>query len=76
MPPASPQFAKLPEVRRDASRHRTAHDDEPKPLLLIMFAVLAMVAVALGFYAVHLKRKVARDEQAAIDQQVGSDAAR
>lgn len=38
--------------------------------VLIMFAVLAMVAVGLGFYALHLKRKVARDEQAAIDQQV------
>jgi spore germination protein GerM len=34
-----------------------------------MFAVLAVVAVGLGFYALHLKRKVARDEQAASDQQ-------
>ncbi len=37
--------------------------------VLIMFAVLAVVAVGLGFYALHLKRKVARDEQAASDQQ-------
>ena len=37
--------------------------------ILIMFAVLAVVAVGLGFYALHLKRKVARDEQAASDQQ-------
>jgi spore germination protein GerM len=37
--------------------------------LVIMFAILAAVAVGLGFYALHLKRKVARDEQAAIDQQ-------
>ncbi len=29
-----------------------------------------MVAIGLGFYALHLKRKVARDEQAASDQQV------
>ena len=35
-----------------------------------MFAVLALVAVGLGFYALHLKRKVARDEQAASEQQV------
>jgi len=33
--------------------------------ILIMFAILAVVAVALGFYALHLKRKVAREEQAA-----------
>jgi hypothetical protein len=38
--------------------------------IVIMFAILAAVAVGLGFYALHLKRKVARDEQAAIDQQV------
>jgi hypothetical protein len=37
--------------------------------LLTMFAVLAAVAIALGFYALHLKRKVARDEQAAAEQQ-------
>lgn len=37
--------------------------------LLMMFAVLAVVAVALGFYALHLKRKVARDEQTAAEQQ-------
>ena len=38
--------------------------------LLIMFAALALVAIALGFYALHLKRKVARDEQAAAEQQM------
>lgn len=36
--------------------------------IVIMFAILAAVAVGLGFYALHLKRKVARDEQAASDQ--------
>jgi hypothetical protein len=35
-----------------------------------MFAVLAVVAVGLGFYALHLKRKVAHDEQAANEQQL------
>jgi hypothetical protein len=38
--------------------------------ILIMFAVLALVAVALGFYALHLKRKVARDAQTASEQQL------
>ncbi len=38
--------------------------------VLLMFAALALVAIALGFYALHLKRKVARDEQAAAEQQV------
>jgi hypothetical protein len=38
--------------------------------VLIIFAILAIVAVALGFYALHLKRKVARDEQAAAEQQL------
>lgn len=38
--------------------------------ILIIFAVLAAVAVGLGFYALHLKRKVARDEQAANEQQL------
>ncbi|HEY1731032.1 MAG TPA: GerMN domain-containing protein [Terriglobales bacterium] len=37
--------------------------------ILVMFAILAMVAVGLGFYALHLKRKVAHDEQTASDQQ-------
>lgn len=36
--------------------------------ILFMFAMLAIVAVGLGFYALHLKRKVARDEQAASEQ--------
>ena len=36
--------------------------------ILVIFAVLAIVAVGLGFYALHLKRKVARDEQAASEQ--------
>jgi spore germination protein GerM len=38
--------------------------------ILIMFAVLALVAVALGFYALHLKRKVAHDAQVASEQQL------
>jgi hypothetical protein len=38
--------------------------------ILIMFAVLAVVAAGLGFYALHLKRKVARDAQTAIEQQL------
>jgi Sporulation and spore germination len=38
--------------------------------ILIMFAILALVAVALGFYALHLKRKVARDAQTASEQQL------
>jgi hypothetical protein len=38
--------------------------------ILVMFAGLAVVAVALGFYALHLKRKVARDERAAAEQQL------
>lgn len=38
--------------------------------VLVMLAVLAMVAVGLGFYALHLKRKVARDEQIANEQQM------
>lgn len=37
--------------------------------ILIMFAILAVVAVGLGVYALHMKRKVARDEQAVNDQQ-------
>jgi hypothetical protein len=38
--------------------------------ILVMFAVLAVIAVALGFYALHLKRKVARDAQTAAEQQL------
>ena len=38
--------------------------------ILVMFAVLAIVAIGLGFYALHLKRKVARDAQAAAEQQL------
>jgi hypothetical protein len=38
--------------------------------ILVMFAILALVAVALGFYALHLKRKVARDAQTASEQQL------
>ncbi|HUI84029.1 MAG TPA: GerMN domain-containing protein [Candidatus Binatia bacterium] len=38
--------------------------------LLIMFAVLAMAAIGLGYYALHLKRKVAREEQVATGEQM------
>ncbi len=38
--------------------------------ILIIFAALAVIAVGLGFYALHLKRKVARDEQTANEQQM------
>jgi Sporulation and spore germination len=38
--------------------------------ILILFAILALVAVALGFYALHLKRKVARDAQTASEEQL------
>jgi hypothetical protein len=38
--------------------------------ILVMFAVLALVAVGLGFYALHLKHKVARDAQTALEQQL------
>ncbi len=37
--------------------------------ILVMFAVLATIALGLAFYALHLKRKVARDEQIASEQQ-------
>ncbi len=37
--------------------------------VLLMFAVLALIALGLTFYALHLKRKVARDEQLAAEQQ-------
>jgi spore germination protein GerM len=36
--------------------------------VLVMFAVLALVALGLTFYALHLKRKVARDEQLAAQE--------
>ena len=36
--------------------------------VLVMFAVLAMIALGLAFYALQLKRKVARDEQLAAQQ--------
>ncbi len=32
--------------------------------------MLLLIAVGLGFYALHLKRKVARDEQFAAEQQL------
>jgi len=35
-----------------------------------MFAVLVAAAIGLGLYALHLKRKVARDEQLAAQQQL------
>ena len=38
--------------------------------VLIMFGVLAVIALGLAFYALHLKRKVARDEQLAAQQQL------
>jgi Sporulation and spore germination len=37
--------------------------------ILAMFAALAIIALGLAFYALHLKRKVARDEQLAAQQQ-------
>ncbi len=36
--------------------------------LLVMFAALALIALGLTFYALHLKRKVAHDEQLAAQQ--------
>jgi hypothetical protein len=38
--------------------------------IILVFAALALIAVALGFYALHLKRKVARDAQTAAEQQL------
>lgn len=38
--------------------------------IVIMLAGLAVLAIALGIYALHLKRKVARDEQFAAAQQM------
>ncbi len=46
-----------------------AHTVVPR-YILVIFAVLALVAVALGLYVLHLKRKVARDAQAAAEQQM------
>jgi hypothetical protein len=37
---------------------------------LVIFAVLALAAVGLGFYALRLRRKVAREAQVAADQQI------
>ena len=36
--------------------------------IVIVFLLLAAIAAGLGWYALHLKRKVARDEQAAAEQ--------
>ena len=36
--------------------------------LVIMFAALAVIAIVLGSYALHLKRRVAREAQAAAEQ--------
>ena len=38
--------------------------------IVVMFAVLSLIAVGLGLYAWRLKRKVARDEQLAAQQQL------
>ena len=38
--------------------------------ILVMFAVLVVIALGLGLYAWRLKRKVARDEQLAAQQQL------
>lgn len=38
--------------------------------ILLMFLVLLLIAAGLGLYALHLKRKVARDEQLAAQQQL------
>jgi hypothetical protein len=50
---------------------------EPRPTagkgpryFVIMVACLALVAVVLGLYALHLKRRVAREAQAAAEQQL------
>ena len=51
----------------DPPKTRTAWESR---YILVMFAVLAIVAIGLGFYALHLKRKVARDAQAAAEQQL------
>ena len=38
--------------------------------IAVVFAVLVAIAIGLGFYALHLKRKVAREEQLAAQQQL------
>ena len=38
--------------------------------IAIVFAALVAIAIGLGFYALHLKRKVAREEQLAAQQQL------
>jgi Sporulation and spore germination len=38
--------------------------------IAVIFAVLIAVAIGLGLYALHLKRKVARDEELAAQQQL------
>jgi len=38
--------------------------------IVVVFAVLVAIAIGLGLYALHLKRKVARDEQLAAQQQL------
>jgi len=38
--------------------------------IVVMFAVLVAIAIGLALYALHLKRKVARDEQLAAQQQL------
>jgi hypothetical protein len=38
--------------------------------IVIVLAALAVAAVALGLYALHLKRRVTRDEQTAAEQQM------
>lgn len=40
--------------------------------VFVLFAVLAVVAIGLGFYAVHLQHKVASDEQNATQQQLAA----
>jgi Sporulation and spore germination len=39
--------------------------------ILGIFAALALIAMGLGFYALHLKHKVAREAQTAAEQQLG-----
>lgn len=39
--------------------------------LVVLFAVLALIAGGLGFYALHLHRKTAREAQAAAEQPAG-----
>ena len=51
------------EVQQDETSRRPRR-------LVVVFALLAVAAVALGFYALHLKRKVVRDEQNANEQQL------